>query len=287
VPELPEVEIVCRGLNAFASGQFIEGVTVLRPQTFAYPPFPAPLNLEGLQFGAWRRRGKYLLGELLKDGVSAGSLGVHLRMTGQLLWVPSNEPRAKHTKICFHCRGGRDLRFIDIRTFGKLWRLPAGVAPEEMISGLKTLGPEPWAESFTPQFLEKRLHNSRRPIKTALLDQRLVAGLGNIYADEVLFQTGLHPLTLANALTPAQIETLHRQIQQTLERAISAGGTTFSDFRGVTGINGNYGGQAWVYGRRGEPCRLCGATIERLKIGGRSSHFCPHCQPPKGQTPAL
>ncbi|MFN5514553.1 MAG: DNA-formamidopyrimidine glycosylase, partial [Cyanobacteriota bacterium] len=284
MPELPEVEIVCRGLNAFASGQFVEGVTVLRPQTFAYPPPSAPLNLEGRQFGAWRRRGKYLLGELLENGVSAGYLGVHLRMTGQLLWVPSNEPRATHTKVCFHCRGGRDLRFIDIRTFGKLWRLPAGVEPETIISGLKTLGPEPWAESFTPQFLEKRFSKSRRPLKTALLDQRLVAGLGNIYADEVLFQTGLHPLTPANVLTPAQTETLHRQIQQTLEQAISAGGTTFSNFRGVTGINGNYGGQAWVYGRRGEPCRVCGVTIERLKIGGRSSHFCPQCQPEKGQT---
>lgn len=287
MPELPEVEIVCRGLNTFASGHSIEGVTVLRPQTFAYPPPSAPLNLEGLQFGAWRRRGKYLLGELLEDGISSGYLGVHLRMTGQLLWVPTQDPRAKHTKVCFHCRGGQDLRFVDIRTFGKLWRLPQGAAPEDMISGLKTLGPEPWAESFTPQFLEKRLENSRRPIKTALLDQRLVAGLGNIYADEVLFQTGLHPLTPANALTFSQIEHLHQQIRQTLEQAISAGGTTFSDFRGVTGINGNYGGQAWVYGRRGEPCRVCETPIERLKIGGRSSHFCPQCQPEKGQTPAL
>jgi formamidopyrimidine-DNA glycosylase len=144
---------------------------------------------------------------------------------------------------------------------------------------LQKLGPEPFADDFSSDYLYQKLHKSRRPLKTILLDQSLVAGLGNIYADEVLFFCGLHPTTPADRLSLNHCQTLHHQIQQTLQSAIAAGGTSFSDYRQVTGINGNYGGLAQVYGRKGEPCRRCGTPIEKLKLAGRSSHFCPHCQP--------
>ncbi|MEB3226882.1 MAG: zinc finger domain-containing protein, partial [Synechocystis sp.] len=125
----------------------------------------------------------------------------------------------------------------------------------------------------------QKLHKSRRPLKTALLDQSLVAGLGNIYADEVLFLSGIHPTTPADRLSREACQTLHQQIHHTLTVAIAAGGTSFSDYRQVTGINGNYGGMAQVYGRREEPCRQCGTAIEKIKLAGRSAHFCPRCQP--------
>jgi formamidopyrimidine-DNA glycosylase len=148
-----------------------------------------------------------------------------------------------------------------------------------VITGLQKLGPEPFGEDFTPAYLYEKLKLSRRPLKTALLDQGLVAGLGNIYADEVLFFCGLHPTSTGSQLSLADFERIHQQIQATLAAAINAGGTSFSDYRQVTGINGNYGGMAQVYGRRGEPCRSCGTAIAKIKLAGRSAHFCPQCQP--------
>jgi formamidopyrimidine-DNA glycosylase len=170
------------------------------------------------------------------------------------------------------------LAFVDIRTFGRIWGIAASETPTSVISGLQKLGPEPFAPEFSAVYLQQKLKKSQRPIKTALLDQSLVAGLGNIYADEVLFKCGLQPTTPASQISLGQWEQLHQAIITVLEMAIAAGGTTFSDFRDVTGINGNYGGLAWVYGRKGEPCRVCGTVIERIKLAGRSSHFCPHCQ---------
>lgn len=278
MPELPEVETVCRGLNQLTSGQVLAGVTVSSERTWAYPLSWHSLLWNDISWGTWYRRGKYLFVPLLRDREAAGWLGVHLRMTGQLLWLPRTEPLSPHTRVSFHARSGYDLRFVDVRSFGRIWRGQTSELPSRVIPTLQTLGPEPFAEEFTALYLQKRLAKTRRPIKTSLLDQTLVAGLGNIYADEVLFQAAIHPTTPGSELTRSQLEVLQQTIRQILGAAIAAGGTTFSDFRGVTGINGNYGGQAWVYGRARQPCRLCETPIERLKLGGRSSHFCPHCQ---------
>lgn len=281
MPELPEVETVCRGLNRLTSNQVIKGGEVLLKSTLAYPFSVEEFwqQLQGARIQSWQRRGKYLLANLESaTGQSAGFLGVHLRMTGQLLWVKSSEPRSPHTRMVFTCENEQELRFVDIRTFGKIWAIPPNVQLEAIMTGLQNLGPEPFAPEFTVEYLKQKLAKSQRPIKTALLDQRVVAGLGNIYADEVLFKSGIHPTTLASQLTPTQLEKLHPMIIEVLQTAIASGGTTFSDFRDVTGINGNYGGVAWVYGRRNEPCRVCGTLIERIKLGGRSSHFCPQCQ---------
>ncbi|XTZ11719.1 MAG: DNA-formamidopyrimidine glycosylase [cyanobacterium endosymbiont of Rhopalodia inflata] len=281
MPELPEVETVRQGLNRLTLGTTIQGGEILLDRTLAYPLSVAEFltNITNVTFNGWERRGKYLLGRLRKrSGENGGFLGVHLRMTGQLLWLNHLEPLQTHTRLRLFCDKGRELRFVDIRTFGKLWLVPPNQNPEIIITGLKKLGPEPFSKKFSLGYLTEKLSISQRNIKSLLLDQRIVAGLGNIYADEALFKSGIRPTIMAKNLNRKQLQKLRRSIVEVLKEAIDKGGTTFSDFRGVTGINGNYGKVAWVYGRTGESCRVCGMDIERLKLGGRSAHFCPQCQ---------
>jgi formamidopyrimidine-DNA glycosylase len=173
---------------------------------------------------------------------------------------------------------GAELRFVDTRSFGQMWWIPPGIAVEQVMGGLRKLGPEPFEPEFNTDWLLSRLRCSSRPIKTALLDQALVAGVGNIYADESLFTAGIAPHTPSNRLRRCQLERLREALVQVLRTSIGVGGTTFSDFRDLRGLNGNYGGQAWVYRRGGEPCRRCGTPIRRERLSGRSSHWCPSCQ---------
>lgn len=276
MPELPEVETVRRGLNATTLQQKIVGGDVLLERTIAAPtPTEFFELLQGRAIAQWHRRGKYLLGELA-DG--AGWLGVHLRMTGQLFWTTPAEPVQTHCRVRLFMAADRELRFIDQRTFGQMWAVPPGVAPEQVIIGLQKLGPEPLSEDFTPDYLKTQLRRRMRPIKNALLDQAIVAGIGNIYADEALFLSGIRPQKLCSRLRGKQFQRLHTAIQDVLTEAIAARGTTFDSFRDVEGINGRYGQRAWVYDREGEPCRRCGTPIQRLKLAGRSAHFCKHCQ---------
>jgi formamidopyrimidine-DNA glycosylase len=283
MPELPEVETVRRGLNQLTLNQEITGGDVLLDRTIAYPfsvgEFVA--GIKGSAIATWHRRGKYLLAELSLSSPSsplAGWLGVHLRMTGQLLWLHRDEPLHKHTRVRLFFGDQQELRFVDQRTFGQMWWVPPGVAVESIITGLAKLAADPFSPEFTVEYLALKLQNRRRPIKTALLDQSVVAGLGNIYADEALFKSGVLPETLCTDLQLNQIERLRTAIIQVLETSIEAGGTTFSNFLNVKGINGNYGGVAWVYNRAGEPCRVCDTAIVRIRLAGRSSHFCPRCQ---------
>jgi formamidopyrimidine-DNA glycosylase len=282
VPELPEVETVRQGLDRVTLAQRIQGGDVLLSRTIAHPISVAEFlaGVDGTEIIGWERRGKYLLARLQKGkSTPAGWLGVHLRMTGQLLWVEKDTQLHKHTRVRLFMADGKELRFVDQRTFGKMWWLPPETSPEKAISGIKSLGREPFSPEFTLEYLTKQLKHRRRPIKTALLDQTIVAGLGNIYADEVLFISKIHPETWCINLTPAQIAKLHQVIPEVLQKAIASGGTTFSNFLNVQGINGNYGGIAWVYNRAGQPCRVCTTPISKLKLGGRSAHFCPNCQP--------
>lgn len=280
MPELPEVETVRQGLNQVTLDQIIQGGDVLLERTIAHPFSAAEflLGVEGSSIVQWQRRGKYLLAALAKDAALAGWLGVHLRMTGQLLWMRQDEPVQKHCRVRLFFPAGWELRFVDQRTFGQMWWVPPEYHPEEIMTGLQLLGPEPFSEQFSIAYLVEKLQGRKRPIKNVLLDQALVAGIGNIYADEALFLSGIQPQTLAASLKPEQIERLHGAVLKVLKDSIDARGTTFSDFRDVSGINGNYGGIAWVYDRKGENCRVCGNVIERIKLAGRSAHFCPRCQ---------
>lgn len=297
MPELPEVETVRRGLQQTTLERTILGGDVLLARTIAHPVSSTDflVGLQGAAIAEWHRRGKYLLARLYKPSRSsslqintqqaAGWLGVHLRMTGQLLWLDPQDPLHKHTRVRLFLSGSepeggdRELRFVDQRTFGQMWWVPPEQAPEQVMTGLQALGPEPFSADFSVDYFAQQLKNRRRPIKTALLDQSIVAGVGNIYADEALFLSGVHPETLCSNLSRDQISRLHDFVIQVLETSIDAGGTTFSNFLNVEGVNGNYGRAAWVYNRTREACRVCQTPIQRLKLAGRSAHFCPQCQP--------
>jgi formamidopyrimidine-DNA glycosylase len=278
MPELPEVETVRRGLNQLTLQQKIVGGDVLLPRTIAYPhPWEEFLvGIQGNYLVTWERRGKYLLAKLSSD--SDSFLGVHLRMTGQLLWMHHDEPIHKHTRVRILFENDQELRFVDQRTFGQMWWVPSNKPVETVITGLAKLAVDPFAAEFTVDYLAEKLKNRRRPIKTALLDQSVVAGLGNIYADEALFISQIRPEIQCTELTRSHVQKLHPAIVQVLTNSIEAGGTTFSNFLNVQGVNGNYSGVALVYNRTGQPCRVCGNPIQRIRLGGRSSHFCSECQ---------
>ncbi|MEA5570594.1 DNA-formamidopyrimidine glycosylase [Calothrix sp. UHCC 0171] len=301
MPELPEVETVRRGLNQLTLNQKITGGDVLLHRTIAYPCNIEEFltGIQGYQITTWYRRGKYLLAELLErqekvTGISKQAdkeevslslapststyLGVHLRMTGQLLYLHRDEPLHKHTRVRIFLENEQELRFVDQRTFGQMWWVPPKIKVENVMTGLAKLAVDPFSSEFTVDYLANKLKNSRRPIKTALLDQSNIAGLGNIYADEALFLSHIRPETPCSHLQPSQIAKLHPAIIEVLTKSIEAGGTTFSNFLNVKGVNGNYGGVAWVYNRTGEPCRVCNSPIQRIRLGGRSSHFCLECQ---------
>ena len=277
MPELPEVETVRRGLADRLESFEIDRIEVCRSRAIASPGGPKNFvaGVTGSRVGDWTRRGKYLMAQLEPD---RGVWGVHLRMTGQFQWHGQPNAPCRHTRVRLWNCDGEELRFVDVRSFGEMWWVPPGEPVESVITGLRRLGPEPFSPDFSGEYLQTKLRGSQRPIKTALLDQSLVAGAGNIYADESLFAAGLAPLTPAGALSLAQLNRLRDALVEVLTISIGAGGTTFSDFRDLEGVNGNYGGQAWVYRRGGEPCRKCGTLIRREKLSGRSTHWCPACQ---------
>ena len=277
MPELPEVETVRRGLADRLESFEITEIEVCRARAIASPggvdQFVA--GLKGATVGAWSRRGKYLMAQLEPD---RGSWGVHLRMTGQFQWHATPAPPCDHTRVRFWNQSNEELRFVDLRSFGEMWWVPEGDDLDSVMTGLKRLGPEPFSDAFTGAYLKQRLKGSARPIKTALLDQSLVAGVGNIYADESLFAAGIPPFSPSGKLTIEQLVRLRDELVNVLQLSIGVGGTTFSDFRDLEGVNGNYGGQSWVYRRSGQPCRRCGTPISREKLSGRGTHWCPNCQ---------
>ncbi len=288
MPELPEVETVRRGLASRLDQFVITDLEVCRDRAIASPG-GAECFQSGLincRIGSWNRRGKYLFAELHRPASaesqdseeSGGYWGVHLRMTGQFQWIEDGTPVCKHTRVRFWNAKGQELRFVDVRSFAEMWWVPPGIAVDSVICGIKKLGPEPFSQDFKTEYLQEKLKGSTRSIKAALLDQSTVAGTGNIYADESLFAAGICPQKAAGRLNRKQLEKLRQCLINVLEMSIGAGGTTFKDFRDLEGINGNYGGQAAVYRRTGQPCLHCGTTIERIKVAGRSTHWCPQCQ---------
>ena len=273
MPELPEVETVRQTLLEFLPGLRIEHVDVHLPRIIKHPSVPElQAGLTGKIILDIERRGKYLLFRLTDQQ----TLVIHLRMTGQLRYLAAAEPVLRHTHVIFHLHDGHELRFTDMRQFGAMY-----LAPDEKIAaiaGLDKLGWEPLEEFPVDEFVAA-LQNRRAKIKSLLLNQHFVAGLGNIYADEALFLAGIHPAVPADALTEAEARRLHAAIIEVLQAGIQMRGTSFSDYVDGLGRSGDFQHQLAVYGRLGQACPRCGAAIQRLKISGRSSHFCPHCQP--------
>jgi formamidopyrimidine-DNA glycosylase len=277
MPELPEVETMVLTLRPRLVGRTFGAARVLRDSVVGWPaPAAFAAALQGRTVLRLDRRGKYILIDL-DDG---SRLVVHLRMTGQLAFRPARSRPTAHTRLVLPLDSDEALHFIDQRTFGKVYVLPdQDPAP---IKGLAALGPEPLGPGFTPALLGKALARTARPIKTALLDQALVAGIGNIYADEALFVAGVHPTTPARQVPAAAVKRLHGAIRTVLAQGIVHRGTTFAHFRNAEGEPGGHQGHLAVYGREGEPCRRCDNPLQRLVLSGRSAHFCVHCQPPIG-----
>lgn len=218
------------------------------------------------------RRGKYLLLYLTGENV----LIIHLRMTGRLVYTAPDEPLPKHTHVIFKLSDGNELRFNDIRQFGRLLLTPK--KDLNKVKGLKDLGPEPLEREFSRDFLRRELKRKRTRIKSLLLDQTFIAGLGNIYVDEALHRARLHPMRIASSLTPREVANLYHSIVEVLQEGIQNRGTSFRDYVDGDGRKGNYQELLRVYNREGEPCPHCGTAITRIKVSGRSSYFCPACQ---------
>ena len=273
MPELPEVETVVRGLRAGALGDRIESVWIgSRHQPLKSHPAEIASTLENSTIQAVRRAGKHIIIDLVRSpGPRSAERPdahwiVHLGMTGQLVIARPGSEVPRHTHLIARLASGRELRFTDPRMFGKLAVTrdfdPGGSEPLDI-----TL------DQFVPLFRRRKT-----PIKSALLNQQLLRGVGNIYADEALFRAGVRPRRRAASLTRQELQRLHHSVQKVLQEAIAAGGSSVNDYVGATGEPGFFQLQHRVYGREGQPCRKCKTPIKRVVIGGRSSHYCPKCQ---------
>lgn len=287
MPELPEVETVKRGLSKLIVRKQITKATSDNFKSFPNLPSEIKAFLLGARIVAVRRRAKVIVIDLDTNY----SLVVHLKMTGQLVYRGEENWGAGHpndsligdlpdktTHAELEFSDGSKLFFNDQRKFG--WMKLLATPLVEDLPFFQTVGPEPLTEQFTAEVLAKRLQRRAKScIKAVLLDQTTVAGLGNIYVDESLFLSRIHPETLTAELTSEQIECLTDNIKQVLQQSIDAGGSSSRNYVDVDGKRGNYLDGAYVYGRAGLPCRLCGTPITKLKVAGRGTHICPVCQP--------
>ncbi|ANZ68933.1 DNA-formamidopyrimidine glycosylase [Pediococcus claussenii] len=272
MPELPEVETVRRGLEALVKGKTIKQVNVRYDKMVSPNPDEFKSALKGKKILDIERRGKYLIFRFSENL----SMVSHLKMEGKYAVLPHTEPLSKHDHVIFELTDGSDLRYNDTRKFGRMNLVPSG--KELTVGGLATIGPEPTPETLTFEYLSQRLRSKKVGMKSFLLNQSNVAGLGNIYVDEVLWLTKVHPLQPSNTLTDEEIKALRLNIFSELERAINAHGTTVFSYLNAAGHAGSFQNQLNVYHRQGKPCPRCGTLIEKIKVAQRGTHFCPHCQ---------
>ncbi len=272
MPELPEVETIRSQLEPLLAGRAIVD-TWLSPEMPALPAWPPDAAafaslLVGRRIASVGRRGKYLLIPL-DDG---NTWIVHLRMTGALIHCREGLPEDRFLRAWFRLDDGSHLCYRDVRKLGRMWV----VADAEQVVG--KLGPEPLAGALSPEALRRSLAGRRAPVKALLLDQRLVAGLGNIYADEALHEAGISPLRPGGSIAPDEAERLCAAIGRVLQRAIGHGGTSFFAYLDARGERGRHQLHVGVYRRQGEPCPRCGTAVARVRVAGRSTHYCPGCQ---------
>lgn len=273
MPEMPEVEIIRRYLDQQLTGHRIMNLEILLPRQIKWP---TPEGYRAMAIGRAvehvKRRGKYLLMEL----DNGNELVFHLRMTGRLVYEPEGQNHDSYARLLFQLDDGSLLVYGDTRTLGAVYALPPG--ERWRLHGLSEMGPEPLSADFTPDYLLEAVSKRRTPIKTLLLNQNVIGGIGNIYADESLFLAGIHPLRPALSLSAAECQRLYTAINHVIAAGIEDGGTTFRDYQNGEGKQGHHQDHLMVYNRKGEPCRNCGTPIEKIMVGGRGTHFCPRCQ---------
>jgi formamidopyrimidine-DNA glycosylase len=294
MPELPEVETVARDLQRWVAGAQITDAEVRWGRTIRHPEPPERFVAEvrGARISRVGRRAKSVLIHLADGRV----MTVALRMTGALIVAPPGTPDDPYARVVFQLADGRELRYRDVRKFGRigLWeggglqvrrkrarrgkRVAEPKAPYRVGDVFGRHGPEPLASTFTAARLAERLRGRSARLKTLLLDQSFIAGVGNIYADEALWRARLHPLRRADSLTAEEVARLHRAIRSVLRQGITNRGTSFGDYVGADDQPGANAERLGVYRRTGEPCFRCGRPIQRIVVGQRSTHFCPRCQ---------
>ncbi len=280
MPELPEVETVRRGLTRLVQGATIAHVEVRYPKMVTPDADVFTAELISRKIERIDRRGKYLLFRFSGDLTMVS----HLRMEGKYDVQPEGSPISKHTHVIFHLTDNRELRYTDTRKFGRMQLVPTG-EETTLAPSLGKLGPEPTAETLTLAYMVKIFGKSHKVVKPFLLDQTRIAGLGNIYADEVLWLSKINPLTPVDTLTPSQLSELRQNIIDEMALAIGGHGTTVHSFSTAFGEAGQFQNQLHVYGREGEPCERCGTELVKIKVAQRGTHFCPHCQllPPEAK----
>jgi formamidopyrimidine-DNA glycosylase len=292
MPELPEVETVVRDLRPLVVGRTVAGVrrSARKLRKPWHPEWDA--KVIGRRIEAVRRRGKWIVMEMSgraasvmtrvsdahpcrdRHGSPDSCLVVHLGMSGQFTAVPAGEPEPTHLHVVFELDGGTELRLRDQRRFGSATFFET-VADADAALDL-TLGPEPFG--YPAEAFRAAVGATRRSLKAVLLDQRVVAGVGNIYADEACFRAKLHPARTGKSLTADEADRLREAVEATLRRAIDRRGSTIRDYVGGSGLRGGFQAEHAVYGRTGEPCPACGAAVACVRLAGRASHFCPDCQ---------
>lgn len=270
MPELPEVETVARDLRALLTGRSLTGVRRSRKGLRQAWSRSWEKKLVGRRVDAIQRRGKWLLLGL-DDGAF---LMVHLGMTGRFTVVDPSAPSDKHTHVVFPLDNTNELRFRDPRRFGSVTYFADHTSWEEFLAG--RLGPEPW--DLDPTVFHAQLERTRRPVKAVLLDQTVIAGVGNIYADEACFAARVDPRRLGNAVRPPVAERLLSSVRDVLTRAIESRGSSIRDYVGGNGSTGGFQHKFQVYGRTSEPCPNCTRPIRSIRLAGRSTHYCPRCQ---------
>ena len=273
MPELPEVETVKEALNQTVKGQTIKEIELrYEPmvKNMSADEFKEKLINQTIQEVS--RRGKYLVFHF--DDYQLLS---HLRMEGKYFYVDSDFELNPHVHVIFTLENGKRLLYQDTRKFGT-YHLYDKAFDLETTAPFQVLGLEPFATEFTPSYVKEKIQNKKKPIKSLLLDQTVVCGLGNIYVDEVLYRARLHPLTSSSELTDKDIANVVKYTVEVLARAIELGGTTIRTFRSSHGVSGTFQNELLVHQRKGENCYECHTPIEKIKVGGRGTYFCPTCQ---------
>lgn len=275
MPELPEVETVVKGLRPLVKDKIITGVEIREQKMIAYPKNDITAfkqNLLSSKIKDVERRGKYIIFILDSDQ----NMVIHLRMTGKLLVKEVEEFRDQHTHVIFKLNDGQEIRFNNVRKFGRVYLIDK--KHPEQAGSLAELGPEPLSSELSLADFKKLFKKRRAIIKSLLLNQHFIAGIGNIYADEILFRAGVKPERKADSLTTKEIARIYHSMREILEKGIIYGGTSFSDYVNAFGEKGSFQEELRVHQREGEECPTCAGRIKKIKISGRSTYFCPKCQ---------
>lgn len=269
MPELPEVQTVLSTLERMISSRKIKSIDVLSPDVILCDVDGFKERLKGRSFVSFKRRGKYLIFEM--EDVALVS---HLRMEGKYFVEDRNDPIRKHTHVIFHLDDGTDLRYHDVRRFGRMEL----IEKDDDYRQFHGLGPEPFSDEFNALYGWNFCRNAKRSIKMTLLDQSFVAGIGNIYADEICFRCGIRPESRASKLSRKRWEALVMHTQEVLSEAITHGGSTIRSYTSSLGVTGLFQLQVHMYGRENQPCHVCGTSIKKVRHGQRGTHYCPVCQ---------